>query len=129
MVLQAAGPAEGVVGVAGGAAGAGLDAEGGAERFPAGTDASGWGTQRTEGNQPEPGPQQRSPHQPVPGINEIHTGVLYSSCQSTTDMQKRDLMLHIGDTQIHYPLEINKQIYLNHYWAIKQNLLGIHCRL
>lgn len=138
MVLQAAGPAEGVVGVAGGAAGAGLGAQGGAERFPAGTDASRWGTQRTEGNQPEPGPQQRSPHQPVPGINQmhtqkctysqIHTGVLYSSCQSTIDMQKRDLVLHNGDTQTHYPLEINKQIHLNHYWAIKQNLLGIHCR-
>lgn len=70
-VLQATGPAEGVVGVAGGAAGSGLRAEGGAECRPAGTDASGGGTQQPEGNQPEPGPQQRSPHQPVPGITQM----------------------------------------------------------
>lgn len=70
-VLQATGPAEGVVGVAGGAAGSGLRAEGGAEQCPAGTDASGGGTQQPEGNQPEPGPQQRSPHQPVPGITQM----------------------------------------------------------
>lgn len=72
-VLQAAGPAEGVVGIAGGAAGSGLGAEGGVERLPAGADATGGGTQRPEGNQPEPGPQQRPPHQPVPGINQTHT--------------------------------------------------------
>lgn len=117
VVLQAAGPAEGVVGVAGGAAGSGLGAEGGAERFPAGADSTGGGAQRPEGNQPELGPQQRSPHQPVPGINHTHTythiiasaqlqthiGVLHSSCQLTIDMQKRDLVLHSGDTQTHYP--------------------------
>lgn len=73
MALQAGGPAQGVVGVAGRAAGAGLGAEGGAERFPAGADATGGGTQCPEGNQPEPGPQPRSPHQPVPGINQMQT--------------------------------------------------------
>lgn len=72
-VLQAAGPAEGRVGVTGRAAGSGLGAEGGAERLPAGTDATGGGAECPEGNQPEPGPQQRPPHQPVPGINHTHT--------------------------------------------------------
>lgn len=56
-VLQAAGPAEGMVGVTGGAAGTGLSAEGGAECFPAGANTTGGGTQRPEGNQPEPGSQ------------------------------------------------------------------------
>lgn len=71
-VLQAAGPAEGVVGVTGGAASSGLSAEGGAERLPAGADKTRGGTQCAEGNQPEPGPQQCPPHQPVPGINQTH---------------------------------------------------------
>lgn len=128
VLLQAFGPAEGVAGVAGGVAGTGLGAEGGAECFPAGTDATGGGTQHPEGNQPEPGLEQCSSHQPVPGINQmhtytqrnasthlqLHTGTLYSSCQSTIDMQKGDLVLHNGDTQIYYPLEIKKQIYLKH---------------
>jgi len=101
-VVQAAGAAEGRVGVPGGAAGSGLSAEGRAEQLPAGADATGGGTQRPEGNQPEPGPQQRPPHQPVPGIDlkhknafthlQIHTGDLHSSCQPTNDMQKRDLV-------------------------------------
>lgn len=127
-LLQASGPAEGVVGVAGGAAGTGLGAEGGAERFPAGTDATGGGTQHPEGNQPEPGLEQRSPHQPVPGINQMHTyththrnasthlqlheGALCLRCQSTIYMQKRDLVLHSGDTQVYYPLD--KKKYLKH---------------
>lgn len=72
-MLQAAGPAEGGVGVTGGAAGSGLGAEGRAERLPAGADAARGGTQWPEGNQPEPGPHQRPPHQPVPGINHTHT--------------------------------------------------------
>lgn len=76
-----------MVGVAGGAAGTGLGAEGGAERFPAGTDATGGGTQHPEGNQPEPGLEQRSPHQPVPGINQMHTythtGMYLHTCNYT----------------------------------------------
>lgn len=83
-LLQASGPAEGVVGVAGGAAGTGLGAEGGAERFPAGTDATGGGTQHPEGNQPEPGLEQCSPHQPVPGINQMHT---YTHRNASTHLQ------------------------------------------
>lgn len=71
MLLQAPGSAEGVVGVAGGAAGSGLRAERGAQRRPAGTDASGGGAEQPEGNQPEPGPQHRSTHQPVPGITQM----------------------------------------------------------
>lgn len=71
VLLQAPGPAEGVVGVAGGAAGSGLRAERGAEHLPAGADASGGGAEQPEGNQPEPGPQQRSAHQPVPGITQM----------------------------------------------------------
>lgn len=73
LVLQAAGPPEGVVGVAGGAAGSGLGAAGGTEHLPAGEDSTGGGAQRPEGNQPKPGPQQRPPHQPVPGISPAHT--------------------------------------------------------
>lgn len=68
-VLQAAGPAEGVVGIAGGAAGSGLGAEVRAERFPAGEDSVGGGAQLPEGIKPKPGPQQRSTHQPVPGMS------------------------------------------------------------
>ncbi len=146
-MLQAAGPAKGVAGVAGRVAGTGVSAAGGAECLPAGADTPGRGTQRPEGNQPEPGPQQRPPHQPVPGINQsytgphtfsshrnvstrlkIHTGVLFLSCQLTTDMHLRDFVLHSRDTQMHCHREIEKQIYLKHYWAIKQNLLGLLCR-
>lgn len=67
LALQAAGPAEGLVGLAGGVAGSGLRAKGGAERLPAGEDSTGGGAQRPEGNQSESGPQQRSAHQSVPG--------------------------------------------------------------
>lgn len=73
LVLQAAGPAEGVVGVSGGVAGSGFGAEGGAECLPTGADSTGGGAQCPEGNQPEPGSQQRPPHQPVPGITPLHT--------------------------------------------------------
>lgn len=59
-----------MVGTAGRAAGSGFGAEGGAECVPAGPDASGGRAERPEGNQPEPGPQQRAPHQPVPGIRQ-----------------------------------------------------------
>lgn len=143
-VLQAAGPAEGVVGIAGGAARSGLGAEGGAERLPAGTDATGRGTQHSERDQPEPGPQQRPPHQPVPGINRhthknTHTTMFLHTCRYTQlfcipaaipplTCKKGDLVLHSGDTRIHYALEIKTQIYLKHYWEIKQNVLGSHCR-
>lgn len=68
-LTQAPGPAEGVAGVSGGAAGSGLGAEGGAEHCPAGEDSARGGAQHLEGNQPEPGPQQRSAHQPVPGMD------------------------------------------------------------
>lgn len=71
-VLQAPGPAEGVVGFSGRAAGSGLRAQGRAERLSAGEDPAGGGAQRPEGNQPEPGPQQRPAHQPVPG-STTHT--------------------------------------------------------
>ena len=98
-VLQAAGPPEGVVGVAGRALGSGLDAEGGAQRLTAGADSTGGQAQLPEGNQLEPGPQQRPPHQPVPGIKQTHahrnaathlqirTAVLYSSYRLTTYMK------------------------------------------
>lgn len=72
-VSQAAGPPEGVAGVADRVVGSGLHAEGGAERLPAGTDSTGGGAQCPEGNQPEPGPQQRPAYQPVPGNNQTHT--------------------------------------------------------
>lgn len=68
-MLQAAGPPEGVVGVAGGAAGSGLSAEGKAERLPAGEDSAGGRAQCPEGNTPKPGPQQRSAYQPVSGMS------------------------------------------------------------
>lgn len=75
LLLQAAGPAEGVVGVTGGAVGSGLGAEGGAEHLPAGKDTTGGGAEHPEGNQPEPGPQQCPPYQPVPGKRCTHTTV------------------------------------------------------
>lgn len=118
LVLQAACPAEGVVGVAGGAAGSGLGAEGGAERVPAGEDSVGGGDQRPEGNQPEPGPQQRPAHQPVPGIGDerpTHT-VMAHTCRYTAETPvdhlhaKQDLVLHSGNTQRHYPLEIKTNL-------------------
>lgn len=67
LVLQAAGPAEGLAGLAGGVAGSGLRAEGRAECRPAGSDSAGGGAEHPEGNQSELGPQQRSAHQSVPG--------------------------------------------------------------
>lgn len=54
--LQAAGPPEGVVGVPGRVVGSGLDAEGGAERLPAGKDPPGGGTEHPEGSTPKSGP-------------------------------------------------------------------------
>lgn len=71
-LLQTAGPAPGVAGHGGKAAGPGLGAERGAEHRPAGQDPPGGRPQHPEGDQPEPGPLQRPSHQPVPGTTGYH---------------------------------------------------------
>lgn len=100
VLLQAPGPAEGVVGLAGGAAGSGHAAERGAEPLPAGTDSSGGGAQQPEGNQPEPGPQQRSAHQPVPGITQMLAHSHIERRNTTTEKTFKGVFIHVGGETI-----------------------------
>lgn len=94
LVLQAAGPAEGLVGLTGGVAGSGLRAKGGAECLPAGEDSTGGGTQWPERNQSESGPQQRSAHQPVPGNR---TRACRVTLKSTHLLRRKTNILMLND--------------------------------